>query len=38
VEQGTHETLLAKNGVYAELYKIQTPELDRISTAQPAGK
>ena len=25
-EQGTHEALLAKNGVYAELYKIQTPE------------
>ena len=38
VEQGTHETLLAKNGVYAELYKIQTPETDRITTAQPAGK
>ncbi|MDD5541694.1 MAG: ABC transporter ATP-binding protein [Acidobacteriia bacterium] len=26
VEQGTHETLLASNGVYAELYRIQTPE------------
>ncbi|MBZ5538821.1 MAG: ABC transporter ATP-binding protein/permease [Acidobacteriia bacterium] len=25
-EQGTHEALLAKNGVYAELYRIQTPE------------
>jgi ATP-binding cassette subfamily B protein len=25
-EQGTHESLLALNGVYAELYKIQTPE------------
>jgi subfamily B ATP-binding cassette protein MsbA len=25
-EQGTHESLLALNGVYAELYRIQTPE------------
>jgi subfamily B ATP-binding cassette protein MsbA len=38
VEQGTHEALLVKNGVYAELYKIQTPEGDRIATAQPAGR
>jgi subfamily B ATP-binding cassette protein MsbA len=29
VEQGTHETLLAKNGVYAELYHIQTSEAAR---------
>ena len=26
VEQGTHDTLMALNGVYAELYKIQTPD------------
>jgi ABC-type multidrug transport system fused ATPase/permease subunit len=27
VEQGTHETLLASQGIYAELYKVQTPEV-----------
>jgi ATP-binding cassette subfamily B protein len=27
VEQGTHEALLASQGVYAELYKLQTPEV-----------
>jgi ATP-binding cassette subfamily B protein len=27
VEQGTHEALLASRGVYAELYKVQTPEV-----------
>jgi ATP-binding cassette subfamily B protein len=34
-EQGTHEALLAKNGVYAELYKIQTPEA--LSKAETNG-
>lgn len=38
VEQGTHEALLARNGVYAELYKIQTPEWNSISTVPPAGQ
>jgi len=26
VEQGTHDQLLAKGGVYAELYQIQTSD------------
>lgn len=38
VEQGTHEALLAKNGVYAELYKIQTPEWNPITTVPSTGK
>jgi subfamily B ATP-binding cassette protein MsbA len=33
VEQGTHEELLAKNGVYAELHRIQNPEEAQIATA-----
>ena len=30
VEQGTHEALLAHNGVYAELHRLQAPEGARI--------
>jgi ATP-binding cassette subfamily B protein len=37
VEQGTHATLLAQNGVYAELDRIQTQEGATISAAQPAA-
>ena len=33
VEQGTHEALLAHNGVYAELHRLQAPEGARITTA-----
>jgi ATP-binding cassette subfamily B protein len=36
-EHGTHETLLTRNGVYAELNRIQTPEGAKITTAQPAA-
>ena len=31
VEQGTHEALLARNGVYAELHRIQNPEAATIA-------
>lgn len=34
VEQGTHETLLANNGTYAELHRIQTPEGAMSTTGQ----
>jgi ATP-binding cassette subfamily B protein len=34
VEQGTHDSLLASNGVYAELYRMQTPEAATAPTAQ----
>jgi len=37
VEQGTHEALLARNGVYADLYRIQSPEGAKITAAQPAA-
>jgi len=33
VEQGTHEALLAQNGVYAELQRLQAPEGAKITTA-----
>jgi ATP-binding cassette subfamily B protein len=35
VEQGTHEALLAKDGVYAELYKLQTPEEAATTATEP---
>src|ERR1017187_2360509 len=38
VEQGTHETLLANNGVYAELNRLQAPEEAKITVAQPTAK
>jgi ATP-binding cassette subfamily B protein len=37
VEQGTHEALLARNGVYAEMHSIQTPEGVTITTARPVA-
>jgi len=36
VEHGTHEALLAQNGVYAEMQRIQAPEGAKISTTQPS--
>jgi ATP-binding cassette subfamily B protein len=36
-EQGTHEALMARNGVYAELYRIQTPGEATIGTAPPVA-
>ncbi|RPJ85629.1 MAG: ABC transporter ATP-binding protein, partial [Acidobacteria bacterium] len=37
VEQGTHETLMAHGGVYAELHSIQTPDGATIGTAPPVA-
>ncbi len=37
VEQGTHETLLAQNGVYAEMQRIQTPESAAMTVAAPVA-
>jgi len=37
VEQGTHETLLANNGVYAELHRIQTLAGAILTTDQPVA-
>jgi len=32
-EQGTHDALIARDGVYAELHRIQNPEETTIGTA-----
>jgi ATP-binding cassette subfamily B protein len=37
-EKGTHEELMAKNGVYAEMQRIQTPEGARITAAEPVAE
>jgi subfamily B ATP-binding cassette protein MsbA len=37
VEQGTHEALLARNGVYADLHRVQSPEGAKITPAQPVS-
>ena len=37
VEHGTHETLLAQNGVYAEMHRIQNPEEVRSAVTAPAA-
>ena len=34
VEHGTHEALLAQNGVYAEMQRIQIPEGAKITAAE----
>ena len=34
VERGTHESLLASNGVYAEMHRIQTPEVVQLPGSQ----
>jgi subfamily B ATP-binding cassette protein MsbA len=35
VEQGTHDELLKKKGVYAEMFKIEVPKGAKITAAQP---
>jgi subfamily B ATP-binding cassette protein MsbA len=36
-EQGTHDALMARNGVYAELHRIQTPDGATIGTVPPVA-
>jgi subfamily B ATP-binding cassette protein MsbA len=37
VEQGTHDALLARNGAYAEMQRIQIPEGAKITAAEPVA-
>jgi len=37
VEQGTHESLLARNGVYAEMHRIQSPAANEIISTPPSA-
>jgi ATP-binding cassette subfamily B protein len=37
VEHGTHEALLAQDGVYAEMHRIQNPEEGQSAAAPPAA-
>jgi hypothetical protein len=37
-EQGTHDALLARGGVYAEMQRIQTPEGATITAAEPVAE
>ncbi len=36
-EQGTHDALMAHNGVYAEMQRIQVPEGAKITAVEPAA-
>ena len=36
-EQGTHEALMAQNGVYADMQRIQSPEGAKITAAEPVA-
>jgi ATP-binding cassette, subfamily B, bacterial len=37
-EHGTHDALMASNGVYADMQRIQVPEGAKITAAQPAAR